>query len=107
MNNRRAFYAGAAGTLLWLSGCVQSATAPLPRADAGATSDAAVEGSGAAPSSAGAGPVPFNPNLTAVDASPTLSDCSDAASALVYVLSNNDDLYSFAPDRKTFAKIGS
>jgi len=51
--------------------------------------------------------VPFNPTLTAVDASPTSSDCSGDASAVVYVLSNKNDLYGFAPDRKTLTKIGT
>lgn len=39
-----------------------------------------------------------------VDAS-TASPCSNAASAYVYVLSDENDIYRFAPDQMTFTKI--
>jgi hypothetical protein len=107
MDNSCAFYGLAAASIVLLSGCSQSSVAPRAQAGAGPTSDAAVGESDAASATKDAGPVPFNPTLTEPDSSVTQSDCSAAASALVYVLSNDDELYGFAPDRKTFTKIGS
>jgi hypothetical protein len=46
----------------------------------------------------------------AVDATPneaSTSDCSNDATAFVFVLSSANDLYSFAPDKKVFTKIGA
>jgi len=75
--------------------------------DAGPMAAAAAAGSGGSMSKADAGPVPFNPVPTVLDASPSPTDCSGATGALVYVLSKDSDLYSFAPDRKAFTKIGT
>ncbi len=45
-----------------------------------------------------------------VDATPdeaSASDCSNDATAFVFVLSSANDLYRFAPDKKVFSKIGA
>ncbi|MEO7035629.1 MAG: hypothetical protein ABI548_17020 [Polyangiaceae bacterium] len=114
MEDRRGLCPWAATALVWLAGCAPSGAPPIAQRDAGATSDAAVEPSDAAversdaaASTAGAGSIPFNPTLLTEDASTPTSDCSVAASAFVYVLSDNNDLYRFAPDQKTFTQVGA
>jgi hypothetical protein len=82
------------------SGGVRETVDSAPPAPPSPTTDAS--GLGNAPARE-AGPGYLTQSSGGFDA----SDCSDAASAYVYVLSNQSDLYRFAPDQKTFTRIAT
>ncbi len=70
----------------------------------GATSSGSGGGNGGSSSSSGAGGG-FGSSSSGSTADGG-SDCTGQAASFVYVLSSDDDLYSFAPDKKLFAMIG-
>jgi len=76
--------------------------------DAAAISDASLDSDIFESEAAAASDGPllsFTQDATSSEAS--TSDCSDEATAYVFVLSNANDLYRFAPDKKVFTKIGA
>jgi hypothetical protein len=117
MGVRRAWGACRAILSIAVAGCATTSDGPfgLPEPpDSGAQREAVDSAPPAPPTPAmdasGLGTPPAReagPGYLTQSSEIDASDCSDAASSYVYVLSNQSDIYRFAPDQKTFTRIAT